>query len=77
MEICKFLTSCLHSVESALDKYLPEKERNAVKQIMFGLNQGELVKKLEVPAEAAKIAKANNFDISLRFEHLVIVYLCI
>eukprot|EP00035_Acanthoeca_spectabilis_P004793 m.107042 g.107042 ORF g.107042 m.107042 type:complete len:441 (-) comp12729_c0_seq1:1568-2890(-) len=59
----------LHSVERVLDTYVPEAERTAVKKILFGLNQGKLVEKLEIPSAAAKIAKDNDFDITLsKFE---------
>lgn len=58
-----------HSVERVLDTYVPEAERIAVKKILYGLNQGKLVEKIEVPAAATAIAKANDFDISLsKFE---------
>lgn len=59
----------LHSVERVLDKYVPEKERAAVKQILYGLNQGKLVETLPVPKEALKIANENDYDITLsKFE---------
>lgn len=52
-----------------MDTYVPEAERTAVKKILFGLNQGKLVEKLEIPSAAAKIAKDNDFDITLsKFE---------
>merc|ERR1719272_187492 len=55
----------LHSVERTLEKYLPEAELQAVKQIMYGLNQGEIVKTLELPQKAQELADAGNFDISI------------
>lgn len=58
-------TGELHSVERVLDTYVPEKERKAVKQILYGLNQGELVPELKVPKAAEDLAKAGDYDIIL------------
>ena len=32
---------------------------------MYGLNQGEVVEKIAVPAEAQRLADAGDFDVSI------------
>ena len=44
-----------HSVEQILDEHVPPKERAQVKRVLYGLNQGNLVETLRVPAEAQAI----------------------
>lgn len=55
----------LHSVERVLETYVPEKERKAVEQILYGLNMGETVKEIPIPEKAAELAAAGDFDLSI------------
>lgn len=54
-----------HSVEDTLEKHIPPKELEAVKKVLYGLNQGQLVGTLDVPSAAQKIAEEHDFDISI------------
>ena len=52
-------------MEAALDEHLPADVLKDVKQVLFGLNQSQLVDTLEVPAAAQAIADKGDFDIAL------------
>ena len=54
-----------HSVEETLEKHIPPTELEEVKRVLYGLNQGELVQTLKVPAKAQKIADEYDFDVSI------------
>ena len=54
-----------HSVEDTLEKHIPPTELEEVKRVLYGLNQGELVQTLKVPAKAQKIADEHDFDVSI------------
>ena len=49
----------LSSVEAVLNKYLPEKEREEVRRILFGAK----AQSLELPESAKAIAKKLDFDL--------------
>lgn len=54
-----------HSLESVLDTIPSDKDRYDAKRITYGLNRGQLVENVTVPAAAQKIADENNFDLSI------------
>ncbi len=54
-----------YSVEHAIRTHLPQPEQDSVRRILYGLNQGRLVKAMPVPAEAQRLADAGDFDIAL------------
>merc|ERR1711937_1102147 len=54
-----------HSVEQILKEHLPADKLEKVQKVLYGLNQGQLVKEVPVPAEALKLAKAGDFDVKL------------
>lgn len=51
-----------HSLEAILEKYVPPEELPEVQRILFGWNQGNLVQKVPLDANAEKIASENGFD---------------
>ncbi|EGG24309.1 beta-alanine synthase [Cavenderia fasciculata] len=53
----------IESVESILEKYIPEDELKEVKRILFGQNRGTSVSVQPVNQEATDIANANNFQV--------------
>lgn len=63
------------SVESILEKYIPQEELKEVKRILFGFNQGELVQEAALEPVAQKLAEAGGFElqaysIGAKAEHL-------
>ena len=54
-----------HSVEKILREHLPPKEYEQAMGVLQGLNGGQLVKEMPLPAKAAAIATENDFDVHL------------
>eukprot|EP01133_Synstelium_polycarpum_P009748 gene9748-11384_t len=53
----------IESVESVLEKYIPEAELKEVKRILYGTNRGSAVVTLPVCQEATDIANKHDFEV--------------
>lgn len=54
-----------HSVEKTLEDNLSPEDLDNVKNVLYGMNQGKRVGKIQVPAAAKRLAEKGDFDVEI------------